>query len=88
MNSIVKSTAIKFGLIVAAVQCGYLLIGYAIDLSLLTSSIGGAFTFLTGTVCLILAAVSVKKQMGGFISFKNAFTSIIITYLVYTDIRI
>jgi len=82
MNSVVQSTATKYGLIAAAINVGWLLIAYLIDLSLFVNPFAGIAIWVVGLVIYILSAAQVKKQFGGYITFKNAFAAFIIAYII------
>lgn len=55
---------------------------YAIDINLFTSTWIGMVNLLIITGFCIFAALKNKKANGGFISFKEAFTSFVVTFVV------
>lgn len=82
MKSVVQSTATKFGLIAVAINVGWLLFAYLVDLELLVHPFMGIALWVVGLVIYILAVNSVKKQFGGFISFREAFSTFILAYII------
>lgn len=82
MNSVVQSTATKYGLIAAAINIGWLMIAYLLDLSLLVNPFAGIAIWIVGLIVYILSAYQVKKQLGGFVTFKNAFAAFILAYII------
>ncbi len=82
MNDVVKSTAIKYGLIVAAIGIGFMLMAYLINLEILTKWWVGIALWVVALVLFIVAVSKARAQMGGIISFKEAFATFIVAYLV------
>lgn len=82
MNKPSFKPAVEFGLISLLVSALFLITAYVFDLSLLTSFGAGAALIVVRAVLLAMSPVQVRKKAGGFISFKDAFTSVIITALV------
>ncbi len=82
MNSVVQSTAVKYGLIAAAINVGWLLLAYLVDLSLFVNPWAGVALWLVGIVIFILAVVKVRSTLEGYISFKEAFSTFILSYLI------
>lgn len=82
MNPAVKSTASRYGLIIAAIGIAYTLIAYLIDLKLLVNTFAGIGLWLVNLILLIVAVSMVKKAGGGFISFKEAFSTFVLTYVI------
>ncbi len=80
MDSMIKSTASKFGLILAGIGIGYVLVAYIFSLELFVNPFTGFGLWLINMVLLIVAITVVKKSMGGFISFKDAFSTFILSY--------
>lgn len=88
MTDAVKKNGITFGIIIAVYFVLRVSIMYAIDISLFANGWISAIDFV---VCLTLSIVAISKAksaMGGFISFKEAFTvyflNVLIGMTVYT----
>lgn len=82
MNPAVKTTASRYGLIIAAIGIAYTLIAYLVDLKLLVNTFAGIGLWLVNLILLIVAVSMVKKSGGGFISFKEAFSTFVLTYVI------
>jgi uncharacterized membrane protein (DUF106 family) len=81
-----KDIAVKWGIITALVACVIITVGFKF---VLAQSYFGflALMFANFLVILILAgmaAVAQRKAMGGYISFKDAFSTIFIVLLIAT----
>ncbi len=88
MNQIVKSKGIYFGIILGAILSFTTAGIYAIDISsLLNPWLMGVY-FLLVIAIGIIAILSVKKLLNGFISFKDAFSAffmvIVVGFLIST----
>jgi len=81
MNPIVKKNALNFGLIIAAVNIFYYLVGYLAYKELFVNWAGGLLLLVTMIVINVIAVSRSKKEMGGFISFKDGFTAFFLTWL-------
>ncbi len=79
MNEIIKTKGLTFGLILGFVLALITTYGYAIDLSLFTSYWLLLLNFFIIIIVGILAVAYSKKALGGFITFKEAFTAYVIT---------
>jgi hypothetical protein len=79
MNQIIKTKGITFGLILGFILALMTTYGYAIDLELFTSYWLLILNFFIVIIVGILAVAYTKKALGGFISFKEAFTVYVIT---------
>ncbi len=84
MNNAVKTAASKFGPIIAAIGITYTLIAYLVDMRLMVNMWAGMTLWLINFVLLIISVRTAKKMMGGFISFKNAFSTFLLTYVLAT----
>lgn len=82
MNDAVKSAASKYGPIIAAIGITYTLIAYLIDMKLMVNMAAGISLWVINFVLLIVSVSAAKKALGGFISFKNAFTTFIFTFII------
>jgi hypothetical protein len=77
-----KKTGVTFGLILAAYLVLRTTLIYSIDLTLFVNGWLGFIDFLVALVLTIVAIAKVKKSMGGFISFKEAFSVYFITIAI------
>ncbi len=82
MNPAIKSTTSRFGLIIAGISIAYTLIAYLVNLKLLVNTFAGIGLWVTTMVLLVIAVLSVKKAGGGYISFRDAFSTFILTYII------
>lgn len=81
MNADVKKIGIRFGLIISGLGIAYYLIPYLIDPALLGNTYYGIFLWvmkITNLILLVVGVAQVRKLFGGFITFKDAFS----TYMV------
>lgn len=83
MKNAVKSNASRFGLIAAAISIAYTLFAYLIDISLMVNVFAGIGLWVVGLVLFILAVSKAKGQLGGFISFRDAFSTFVLAYIIY-----
>ena len=84
MNETIKKNGIKFGLISAVISIVLTVLMYAIDINLFANSyigIGMVFFYLALGIYVVSTT---KKEMGGTINFKEAFT----VYFLYSVIGI
>lgn len=82
MENSLRKSAINYGLYIGVILSAFTIIGYIVDLTILTKWWLGLILFL---VILALGIVSVAKGksiLGGFMSFKQAFTSWFLTIVV------
>jgi len=86
MNAIVKKFAVKHGLIVGGIAALYTLIGYLVDPTLFVNWYMGIALMVVNFVILVMASVNTKKAQGGFITFKESFSSFVIAAAVATAI--
>lgn len=80
MNPIVKKNALNFGMIIGGISILYYLIGYLAYKDLFVSMSGGFILLLSMLVINIIAVHRTKSELGGYISFKDAFTTFFITW--------
>lgn len=79
MEKSLKSTAINFGLYLGIVLAALNIIVYVIDIKLYSSLWVAAASVIAVVIFGIISSNSAKKILGGFISFKKAFTAYFIT---------
>lgn len=82
MNKIIKQNGINFGLILGFLLIMPTLLGYAINISILVSYWTFVFVFLAVIVLGIVAIAFTKKGLGGFISFKDSFSSYFLMLII------
>ena len=82
MDKSLKSLALNYGLYLALILSSFTIIGYAVYLDLFTEWWFGIGQMFIVIIFGIISAIKAKKLLGGFISFKNAFTAFFITILV------
>jgi len=82
MTNTIKKNGVTFGIILAAYFVIRTALVYSIDLKLFVSGWFGFVDFIVLLVLTIVAIAKAKKAMGGFISFKEAFTVYFITVLI------
>jgi len=79
MEQSVKSTALNYGLYLGLFFTAATAIIYAVSLDLFIEWWLGIIFFVIAIVVGVMAATKSKKLLGGFISFKNAFTAFFVT---------
>lgn len=84
MEKNLKSLSINYGLYLGLILAAISVIVYAIMIDLFTAWWLGLLLILVIIVYGLLAALKSRKLLGGYISFKNAFTSYFITILIGT----
>ena len=81
-NQTIKSSAINYGLYLGIILALCTIIPYAIDLNLFTEFWLLIVILLSIIISGILSIRKVKQLFGGYISFKEAFTSYFITVAI------
>lgn len=84
MNETVKANASKYGLIAAALGISFSLYAYFIDINLFVSSWIGIALKAFYVVIFIISVATTKRAQGSYMTFKEAFTSFITTYLIFS----
>jgi hypothetical protein len=84
MENSIKSNAINYGLYLGAALALMTVAIYAIDLSLMVNMWLGIFMLLIVVGFGVVATAKAKGLLGGFLSFKEAFSSYFITAVVGT----
>lgn len=79
MEKSLKSSAINFGLYLGLTLASINIILYVIDVKLFNSMWLGISIFISIIIFGIMSVNASKKLLGGYISFKKAFTSYFIT---------
>jgi hypothetical protein len=86
MNPIVKKIAINFGLIGALVSIVYHLIAYVIGPHVLVKWWPGTLVLLISIAILIYVVIRAKNELGGYLSFKDGFSTFFLTMFIATSI--
>ena len=74
--------ALRWGLILGAVSIALTAIAYAVDYSLFADLKFGLISFAIIIGITVYAGISYRKQIGGFIYFKNAFLHAFLTLAI------
>ncbi|MGB0980850.1 MAG: DUF4199 domain-containing protein [Winogradskyella sp.] len=82
MEKSIKSLASNYGLYLGLILATITVIGYSISLDLFTKWWFGIIFMLLIIIVGIIASMKARNLLGGFISFKNAFTAYFITILI------
>ncbi|WP_179345717.1 DUF4199 domain-containing protein [Winogradskyella ursingii] len=82
MEKSLKSSATSYGLYLALILTSLTIIGYAVYLDLFTKWWFGIGQLLLVVIFGIISSMKARKIMGGYISFKNAFTAFFITIAI------
>lgn len=82
MEKSLKSIASNYGLYLGVILALLSVIAYVVDLDLYTKIWFGLTLLALIIIFGIISVLKVKKSNGGFLSFKNAFTSYFITILI------
>ena len=88
MTNAVKKNGVNFGIIVGGVSVLASTLMYVIDLKLFVSWWVGIVLFLISLSIGIIGIGKAKKEMGGFITFKEAFTTFFIIMAIGVAISI
>lgn len=86
MNKSLKSSAANYGLYLALILSSFTIIGYAVYLDLFTKWWFGIGQMILVIIIGIMSAMKARKILGGFISFKEAFTAFFITVAIGVSI--
>lgn len=82
MEKSFKSSATQYGLYLALILTSFTVIGYAAYLDLFTKWWFGIGQMLLVIVFGIISAVKARSIMGGYITFKDAFTAFFLTIAI------
>ncbi len=75
MKPEIKHNTLLFGLLLAAISIGYSTIAYVVDESLFVHWFLGIGLLVIGALLLIMSVWQTKKALGGYISFRDAFSA-------------
>jgi len=84
MEQTTKSAAINYGVYLGAITSLITIIIYGVDIDLFTAPWLGIVLFIVVVAFGAVSALNSRKLLGGFISFKQAFSSYFITIAVGT----
>ncbi len=79
MTKSLKSTAANYGLYLAIILSSFTIIGYAVYLDLFTKWWLGISQMIIVIIIGIMSSLNARKNAGGLISFKDAFTAFFVT---------
>lgn len=82
MEKSLKSSSANYGIYLGLILSALTVIGYAVSLDLFTKWWFGIVFLLLVIIIGIMSSMKARKLLGGFISFKNAFTAYFIAILV------
>ncbi|OZV68108.1 DUF4199 domain-containing protein [Winogradskyella aurantia] len=82
MENSLKSSAIQYGLYLGLILSSFTIIGYAVNIEILTKWWLGIILFILIIVIGIVSTAKAKSILNGFISFKEAFTAWFTTIVV------
>jgi hypothetical protein len=88
MNESVRKYGIQFGLYITLINTLYIVLGYSINLNWLVSAWGGIILFVISISLLVIATIQARKAMGGYINFKDAFSTFMTAFVVFSLINI
>ena len=84
MEQTTKSAAINYGVYLGAITSLITIVIYGVDIDLFTAPWLGIVLFIIVVAFGAVSALNSRKLLGGFISFKQAFSSYFITIAVGT----
>jgi len=84
MEKTIQSSSINRGLILGGILSLITVIGYAVYQEMYTNWWFGILLFIFIVTYSIVSAVNSRKLLGGFIKYKDAFTSYLITVAIGT----
>ncbi|KAF2518501.1 DUF4199 domain-containing protein [Flavobacterium salilacus subsp. salilacus] len=82
MTDIVKKNGLNFGIIIGVFSILVTTMIYIVDVKMFASYWIGILSFFISLIIAIIAVVKSKKALGGYISFKEAFTVYFIVMVV------
>ena len=88
MNEAIRKNGLTFGLIVGVVAILISVLIYVIDLSLMVSIGVGLGIFAINITLGVIGVANVKKQMGGFIEFKQALGAFVLIMAIGSIINV
>lgn len=81
-TKVARNIGLNNGYIFGALYGGYTLISYLVNLEWFTITWAGTVLFVIGIVMMILSINTTKKALGGYIGFRDSFTSAFLTAFV------
>lgn len=88
MTEAVKKNGINYGVIVGVVSIIIAVLIYVTDITMFSSWWVGLLMLAINTIIGIVAVSKAKSAMGGYVSFKEAFTTFFLTLLIGTVLYI
>ncbi|MEY2963767.1 MAG: hypothetical protein RL754_1028 [Bacteroidota bacterium] len=86
MNPTIKTIGVKFGAYYGLVSIVYALYAYLFDANIYNQAWTGILFFLLSVGIYMYAVAKVKKEFGGYITFKEAFSTFMVAAVVATAI--
>lgn len=77
-----RKNAINYGMYLGLILIAFNTIIYAVDINLFTNMWVGILSMIIMVSVAVFTTVKYKNKLGGFLSFKEAFSSFIITVIV------
>ena len=77
-----RKNSVNYGVLLGVFMILATAIIYAVDLDLFTNAVYGVVNFIIIAAFGVLSAIKSKKSLGGFMTFKQAFTAFFITILI------
>ena len=82
MKSIQKENILKFGLLIGFINIIVVLLIYILDFTLMVTWWVGILILILNFGLVLYAAISYRKNLGGFVPFKDAFVFVFLTLLL------
>jgi hypothetical protein len=81
-NQFQLNKLLKYGVIISLVSIIYTVILYVVDITMMVSFWNLAISLLISIGLLIWATLSYRKEVGGYLTFKNAFLSVFVMSII------
>jgi hypothetical protein len=88
MNALIRTQAVRFGTIGGGIAVAYSLIAYLAAPSLFTNTWLGIALILVYLGILIYAGIDTRKKMGGYISFREAFSTVFLSGVIMSLVNV
>ena len=82
MNPLIKKHALNFGIIAAVISILYSLMAYLVDNTLFVNKWLATIMMIVGFVLYIMAPMRVKRDQGGYITFRDALAAFVVTFII------
>ena len=88
MNPLVRKIGMKYGLMLAAISSGYYLVAYLFDENLFANMWMGLIIMVVAFSLLIMSVVTLKKEQGGYVKFKDAASVFTFSWIINVAVSI